>query len=304
MSSLQRPAKRLRSSPGSKPTLFQSNSTVPILLRHQDPDIAVIKCLEAISTERLLRQCDLIDKVIAENFWDKTEPQNRNRTNVREAKVYICRLIGPILYQLITQYIDSLEHADLESPLPPSPPAVQHNAPHPQHSGPVGTADGASAGLEEAFRAVPPALPAAPAVPAALSHAAPIGVGTWLATNNAFPFRQNLEIIQQSSTLQRLNPAPAQEFYNVQELRFPEAVHGQTVTEPSNQENAPASNASPAQARTTVQPEPSVSELTNAITDRQETRSVVSVVRNKHRSGTYTPCSFCSKPLPSPSARR
>ncbi|KAF3904609.1 hypothetical protein ABW21_db0204486 [Orbilia brochopaga] len=305
MSSLQRPAKRLRSTSGSKPTLIQANLPVPILFRQLDPAFAVIKCLEAIANERLLRQSDFIDRVITDTFLPKIEPQNRNRTNIKEAKGYICRQISPILYQLITQFINSLDDPDPPSPIQASPIISQRKISQTQtiNSTPGEIVQHAGHGNEPQKAGsvlVPP-------LPTSLAHASPT-VEHWLQTNNsAFPFRQDYGLIQPSQIARKLTLTPPDEPYQSIEPQFqvPETVKSNPEVSP--EESTPASNKSPAQINLPSEsaPEPFISELANAAADKQETRSVVSAVRSRTRSSAIIrTCSFCAKPLPSPSARR
>ncbi|KAK6338002.1 hypothetical protein TWF696_001474 [Orbilia brochopaga] len=286
------------------PTLIQANLPVPILFRQLDPAFAVIKCLEAIATERLLRQSDLIDRVITDTFLGKIEPQNRNRTNIKEAKSYICRQIGPILYQLITQFIDSLDDTDAPSPTQASPNISKRKISQTQSTNAVAGEVSHSASLGNESKNAVSAL--IPPFPTSLPHASPT-VEHWLQTNNsAFPFRQDYGLIQPPQIARKLTLTPPEESAGPLEFQFPETVKSNPEVSP--EDSTPASKTSPAHANVAREPAPeqsSTGKNANTATDKQETRSVVSAVRNRTRSSaTIRTCSFCAKPLPSPSARR
>ncbi|KAJ6258702.1 hypothetical protein Dda_6752 [Drechslerella dactyloides] len=309
MSSLPRPAKRLRSSSGSKPTLIHANLPVPLLFRNLDPALAVIKCLEAIATERLLRQSDLIDRVITDTFLGKIEPQNRNRTNIKEAKSYICRQIGPVLYQLITSFIDSLDDSDGPSPTQASPVTSQRKVSQSQAANATIGETSPSTNLGNEPKKAASAL--VPPFSTSLDHATPRAptVELWLQTgNSAFPFRQNYGLVQPLQIPRKLTLTPPEEPNGALDFQFPETVKSnpEANTEVNPEGSTPASNKSTTQVKAANQePEPSIGETTNAATDRQETRGVASVVRGRIRSAAaIRTCSFCAKPLPSPSARR
>ncbi|KAF3933870.1 hypothetical protein ABW19_dt0202442 [Dactylella cylindrospora] len=284
MSVFQRPPKRVRSSSGSKPLLYDPNQTVPILLRHE-PEKAIIRCLEAVANERLLRHSDLIDNIVKEYFLPTShqEAHNNNLTNIKEAKQFLARRIGPILYSIITPYIDQYIDTQEKS-----------------------TEDAANTAIPEVAPAASSTQDMPPA-PTAINTETPFtgpsdgapAIKTWMEQDPAYPlFRGVGPGAIGPSPISTTSALPDQ-WRSVRGVAF-SGVSG-TKSEAAVGEDPPSNSVSP--VRTRPPPRPARSVSGNTI-DRLDTRSIVSTTRSKGRSTTNRACTFCAKELPSPSARR
>ncbi|KAK6339893.1 hypothetical protein TWF718_009281 [Orbilia javanica] len=303
-----RPAKRPRRSSESGDMLFRPprkwSGPAPILLRKLDPTAVITKCLEAVANERLLRSSDLIDKVIADQFLLSSELQNRNNTNVKEAKSFICRHIGPILYQLTNQYLESLiQDGDLLSPLenPQSP--VQQKKPRDdsEHSP---TEASAIVGSKPERKMPPPftsqveslgslGVTTGTTAPTNLDYPSGAAIGGWLTTDDGYPFRRNYF---QSSPVNGVpggnnQPPGNTPWRQTNRSKSDVGVPDDVIS---------IANSSPVKTKPTITRAQSVSGRPTG--DQQETRSVISARRRTSR--VVRSCTFCGKELPSPSARK
>ncbi|EGX52768.1 hypothetical protein AOL_s00007g104 [Orbilia oligospora ATCC 24927] len=305
-----RPAKRPRRSSDSGDMLFcpprKWAVPAPILLRKLDPTTVITKCLEAVANERLLRGSDLIDRIITDQFLALNELQNRNNTNVKEAKNFICKHIGPILYQVINQYLESFtQDGDVISLSENSQSPIQ---PKKQKS------DGENAPLEVSTatnskpeRKMPPlftsqmeslgslGVTAGEAAHTTIDHPSGAGIGGWLAGDSPYPFRKNYPV--QSSSI---NGIPVE---NIQASGKSQWPHPERSKSDAGvlEDNISMANSSPVKTKLVIARAQSISGKLGG--DHQETRSIVSNSRKK-ASQAVRSCTFCYKELPSPSARK
>ncbi|KAF3914677.1 hypothetical protein AA313_de0205226 [Arthrobotrys entomopaga] len=335
MQSSPRPPKRPRSSSDSKPTsAWPTKSTfpVPLLLRKLEPMIVVAKCLEAIASERMLRASNLIDKVISDQFLDMNEIQNKNNTNIKDAKNFICRQIGPILYKIINDHLaDSYNDIEIISTTNSSPVLLQPRKLKLQENGELEVED------DDFPVEVPSNINhTSNEKPAPIIYPSQIGslsvpqadvattdhnnvntltdLGTWV-ENSTFPaFRKNYEPFQSSSALQsfppKLTTGLPEDLAGLAKFQWGNGTMGKSESGETPKDSISASmNASPVQAKPPINRSQSLHGIPN--TDKLETRSVVSTARSKVRSNqgrsqsnVIRTCTFCNKDLPSPSARR
>ncbi|KAF3287568.1 hypothetical protein TWF970_007286 [Orbilia oligospora] len=305
-----RPAKRPRRSSDSGDMLFcpprKWAVPAPILLRKLDPTTVITKCLEAVANERLLRGSDLIDRIITDQFLALNELQNRNNTNVKEAKNFICKHIGPILYQVINQYLESFtQDGDVISLSENSQSPIQ---PKKQKS------DGENAPLEVSTatnskpeRKMPPlftsqmeslgslGVTAGEAAHTTIDHPSGAGIGGWLAGDSPYPFRKNYPV--QSSSI---NGIPVE---NIQASGKSQWPHPERSKSDAGvlEDNISMANSSPVKTKSVIARAQSISGKLGG--DHQETRSIISNSRKK-ASQAVRSCTFCYKELPSPSARK
>ncbi|KAK6538321.1 hypothetical protein TWF694_011200 [Orbilia ellipsospora] len=331
MLSSPRPPKRQRSSSDSKPASVwptKSSFPVPLLLRKLEPMIVVAKCLEAIASERILRASNLIDRVIVDQFLDMNEIQNKNNTNIKDAKTFICKQIGPILYQIINEHLaDSFNDIELISAAQSSPVLVQQRKAKFQENEEV---DEDEFPVEQPTNLIQNSNDKQAPIYAnqmgSISIAAPdvvaadhnvntsTDLGTWL-EDSAFPaFRKNYEPIQSSSALQNFPPklptGLTEDFAGLAKFQWENGAMGKSENGETPKDRIPASmNTSPVQTKPPINRSQSLHGIPSA--DKQETRSVVSTARSKVRSSqgrsqsnAIRACTFCNKDLPSPSARR
>lgn len=306
-----RPAKRPRRSSESGDMLFcpprKWAVPAPILLRKLDPTMVITKCLEAVANERLLRASDLIDKIITDQFLELNDLQNRNNTNVREAKNFICKHIGPILYQVINQYLESFtQDGDVVSPSENSQSPMQQKR---QRN------DGGNTPIEVSTttdskpeRKMPPlftsqmeslgslGVTAGEAAPTTIDHPSGAGIGVWLGSaDSPYPFRKNYPI--QSSPV---NGIPVENVQASGKCAWPQPERSKSDARIPD-DSISMANSSPVKTKPTITRAQSISGKPTS--DQQETRSVVSHTR-KRTPRTVRSCTFCGKELPSPSARK
>ncbi|KAK6513659.1 hypothetical protein TWF506_008098 [Arthrobotrys conoides] len=305
-----RPAKRPRRSSDSGEMLFcpprKWAVPAPILLRKLDPTTVITKCLESVANERLLRGSDLIDRIITDQFLALNEVQNRNNTNVREAKNFICKHIGPILYQVINQYLESFSQdgdvvSPSENPQSPIQPKKQRN------DGENTTAEASTTTVSKPERKMPPlftsrveslgslGVTAGETVHTTIEHPGGAGIGGWLVSDSPYPFRKNYPI--QSSPV---NGIPVENVQEPGKFAWPQPARSKSdVGIP--EDNISMANSSPVKTKPVMARPQSISGKPSG--DQQETRSVISNTR-KRSSRIVRSCTFCNKELPSPSARK
>ncbi|KAK6523429.1 hypothetical protein TWF281_001411 [Arthrobotrys megalospora] len=314
VSTSPRPTKRLRTSSESRRMLLWPPRgwapPVPILLRKFDFTTVIAKCLEAVANERLLRSSDLIDKVIADQFVAVNEIHNTNNTNVKDAKNFICKQIGPILYQIVNQYLESVVSegeaiSPSENSQSPIQPKKQEND---NENTPVDVPAPAEAKQES--KMPPPLFPGpmepfeslgVPTDPTAtpIDHTGGTDIGNWLSTDSSYPFRKNYPV-QSSPVVPRTNGTPVEHLQGLEKFRWPQSARSKSD---AGIPDDTLSMASPVKTKPNIARAQSISGKPTA--DQQETRSVVSTTRRRfHRSGLLRSCTFCGKELPSPSARR
>ncbi|KAK6499079.1 hypothetical protein TWF481_011648 [Arthrobotrys musiformis] len=315
-----RPTKRPRRSSESGDMSFKFSPmrqwppTTPILLRKLDPTTVITKVLEGMANERLLKSSDLLELIIKDQFLGLSDIQNRNNFNVKEAKVFICRQIGPILYRFVNQYLDSVTTQDADgevlSPLE-APQAAMPQKKQKSENENTSVEAATAAAEPKPERKMPPPFPsqiesldslevtAEETTLAVLDHNGDANAAPWLkfgSSDNPYPFRQNWPF--QSSPV---NGMPAE---NATTGRFTRTQPARTKSDAAIPDDSISmSNSSPVKARSTVARPQSISGRTTG--DQQETRSVVSTTRKRTaKSSLEKSCTFCFKDLPSPSARR
>ncbi|KAK6352172.1 hypothetical protein TWF730_009004 [Orbilia blumenaviensis] len=313
-----RPTKRPRvSSESGEMILYPPKAwtvKTPILLRKLEPTAVVIKCLEAVANERLLKSSDLIDRVISDQFLALTEIQNRNNTNVKDAKNYLCKHISPILSRLINQYIESIsQDGDTFFSSENSQSPIQHkklesdNENNPNNI--PATVDG-----EQERKMPPPQLFPVPVDPlpslrttsgdsiaAGVDRSGTDLIRNWLEIDGAYPLHRNYPV-QSPQAVVKTNGSP------VENLQSPTKFHWSQATESKSDigihdDNISMADTSPVKPKVTAPRTQSISGKQTV--DPQDTQSVVSTTRRRsYRSGEARSCTFCGKDLPSPSARK
>ncbi|EPS37279.1 hypothetical protein H072_9048 [Dactylellina haptotyla CBS 200.50] len=316
--SSSRPAKRPRSSSDSKPGSSwprptSSANSVPLLLRKLEPEIVIAKCLEAMASERLLRSSDLIDIIIQDSFLEMHPLQNRNKTNIKDTKLFICKQIGPILHRIINEYLDSYVNVTTDTQSPTPSPLVPKRTPVQESSqvvNPVDTplhahpdlVERSPSGFARDVASLGLVVPGDIDPISAAEHIAPTDIGNWLSRDNPFPFRKNYELIQQSPVSAKPNKSPMEDLSGLSKFQWGSGDTANSKSEAGAQEeNTSIANTSPLRTKHSTGRIPSVNG--NAIADRQDTKSTISTSRVR-TSRILRSCTFCGKELPSPSARR
>lgn len=305
-----RPAKkRLRLDPFLKPpNAGETQVVMPALLRGENRNSVILKCLDCVASQQLLRKSNLIDTIVSENYLQNREPQLQSRFNIEQAKSFIIKQISPILYSLVLRYNEENEMQLVEEAPGEAtahvemPSAPQLATPDPITSfkpSPVQTPVSVTPQMTETQLNDP-------------EYHASNPLQEWLTNPNA-PYVPMQGIVNPA---QRVSVSPSDLTQHNPSVQYGQLTSGKRnfVVPPPPRAVSEAGIPSGAALRMgsavlpTRNPAQRASSITTSNIDVRETQSVVSSNNGRNTFKLKNPskfiCGFCEKENPSPSAQR